>query len=130
MKQEVLDNAKIIALKEEVKNAIINNELDSKISVLRMKALDYGMSVEDFDALVEHQKESVKELKNSTNIVNKHKHLIWIGALLLIIIEWILIFDAHPEAGKSHHIILTLVVNFITLIVFSIGLAAYIRKKK
>ena len=125
-----VENVKKIALEEEVLKAIKEGVLTKRLSVLRMKAVEAKMSNEEFAELVENCKSKSKTNALSEKLVSNNKTAIWIGAIVLIAIEWFLLFNPHPQEGESTHIILTLIANFITMFVYVIAIAAFIRKKK
>lgn len=125
-----VENVKKIALEEEVLKAIKEGALTERLSVLRMKAVEAKMSNEEFAELVDDCKAKARDNALIENLVSNNKVAIWIGAIVLIALEWFLIFNPHPQEGESTHIVLTLIVNFVTMLAYVIGVAALIRKKK
>lgn len=130
MEQQTVDNVKIMTFQEKIRIALQKGDFDQQESILKMEALDLGVSQDDFKKMVEIEKKSVTEVEAITRTAKSHKGIIWGIAILLILLEWLLIFNAHPAEGEKSHLLLALIVNFITLVVYIIGVAAYIRKKK
>lgn len=72
-----------------------------------------------------------KELElqqKAVEAAKRNKYILWGICAALVILEWILIFNAHPAEGEKSHLILTLIVNIITLLAVVIGAAAFFRK--
>lgn len=140
-------------IQEAIKKALGNNELESQMSVIRMEAVKQKISDEELNRMVEAEKQALelqrreeeakaeaqrkaeelraKELElqqKAAEAARKNKYILWGICAVLIILEWILIFNAHPAEGEKSHLILTLIVNFVTLLVVVIGAAAFFRK--
>lgn len=123
-------------LQEKIRQAIKNDNLDAQMSVLKMEAVRQKISEEDLNKMIEAEKAATgaqtkeKEIQGkAVEAAKRNKYVLWAICAVAIILEWILIFNAHPAEGQSSHLILTLVVNFITLLVIVIAAAAFFRKK-
>lgn len=123
-------------LQEKIRQAIKNDNLDAQMSVLKMEAVRQKISEEDLNKMIEAEKVATvaqtkeKEIQGkAVEAAKRNKYVLWAICAVAIILEWILIFNAHPEEGQSSHLILTLVVNFITLLVIVIAAAVFFRKK-
>lgn len=130
MEQQTVDNVKRMTLQEKIRIALQKGDYDQQESLLRMEALDLGVSHDEYKKMVEIEKKAVAEVEAIARTAKSHKGIIWGIAILMIFLEWLLIFNAHPAEGEKSHLLLTLIVNVITLVVYIIGVAAYIRKKK
>lgn len=130
MEQQTVDNVKRMALQEKIIMALQKGDFDRQESLLKMEALDLGLSQDDFIKIVEIEKKSAAEVEAISQTAKSYKGIIWGIAILLILLEWLLIFNAHPAEGEKSHLLLTLIVNVITLVVYIIGVSVYIRKKK
>lgn len=122
-------------LQEKIRHAIKENNLDTQMSILKMEAVRQKISEEDLNKMIEAEKAATAAQSKEKEIQNKavaaakrNKYVLWAICFVAIIIEWILIFNAHPAEGQSSHLILTLVVNFITLLVIVIAAAVFFRK--
>lgn len=145
-------------LQEAIKKAVENGELDKMMSVFKMEAVKQKISEEELQQMIEKaeetfnrikeaeeaKKQEAEELKRKESELRKreeeiqrkaveaatrNKYILWIICAVLLVLEWLLIFRAHPAEGESHRLVLTLIVNFITLLVVVIGAAAFFRKK-
>ena len=123
-------------LQEKIRHAIKENNLDTQMSVLKMEAIRQKINEEDLNKMIEAEKAATvaqskeKEIQDkAVAAAKRNKYVLWAICFAAIIIEWILIFNAHPTEGQSSHLILTLVVNFITLLVIVIAAAVFFRKK-
>lgn len=125
-----VENVKKIALEEEILNAIKEGVLTERLSVLRMKAVEAKLSPEEFNELLANCKAKIRNNTLIESLVSNNKIAIWIGAVVLIALEWFLIFNPHPKDEESSNIILTLIVNFITIFAYVIGVALIIHKNK
>lgn len=117
-------------MEEEIINAIKEGVLAERQSVLRMKAVEAKMSPEDFNELLADCKAKARNNALIAGLVSNNKIVIWIGAIVLIALEWFLIFNPHPADGESYNILITLITNFITMFAYVMGIALIIKKKK
>lgn len=129
MKQATADHMKRVVILEKIEEALKKNQFESQQSAIKAEAEKLGFTETDFKQMLEEAKANNINVAKAAGMAAKHKYLIWAIAAILIILEWVFIFNAHPAEGQSHHILLTLVVNFVTLIAVIIGIAAVISKK-
>jgi len=129
MKQETADHMKRVVILEKIGEALKKNQFESQESVIKAEAEKFGFTETEFKQMLEEAKAGNAKVTKATSMAAKHKYLIWAIAAILIVLEWVFIFNAHPAEGQSRHIILTLVINVVTLIVVAIGAAAVINKK-
>ena len=137
-------------IKEIIKEALENNQLESQMSVIRMEAVKQNINEDTLRQMIEteknafemkkQQEEDVKQRvaemrkreeeiqRKAVEAAKRNKYILWGVSAVLIILEWILIFNAHPAEGEESHFILTLIVNFITLLAVVIGAAVFFRK--
>ena len=84
------------------------------------------------EALRQAQDLKAKELelqRKAVEAAKRNKYILWAVCAVLVILEWMLIFNAHPADGEKSHLFLTLIVNFVTLLLVVIGAAAFFRKR-
>lgn len=145
---------------ETIKEALENNQLEQKLSVIKMEAVKQKIGEDVLLEMIEKEKEAfnlrkeaeeakriaeeakaealrqaqalkAKELElqqKAVEAAKRNKYILWGICAVLIVLEWILIFNAHPAEGESNHLFLTLIVNIITLLAVVIGAAAFFRK--
>ena len=141
-------------IQEAIRKALENNELEKQMSVIRMEAVKQKIGEETLKRMVEVERQAVelkrkeedakaeakrragelraKELElqqKAVEAARKNKYILWGICAVLVILEWILIFNVHPAEGEKSHLIITLVVNFLTVLLVVIGAAAFFRKK-
>ena len=128
---------------EAVKQKISDETLQRMVEV-EEKAIEVKRQAEEAKAEAQRREEEAKaeaqrkaaELRakelelqqKAAEAARKNKYILWGVCAVLIILEWILIFNAHPAEGEKSHLILTLIVNFVTLLVVVIGAAVFFRK--
>ena len=56
MKQQTVDNVKIMTFQEKIRIALQKGDFDQQESMLKMEALDLGVSQDDFKKMVEIEK--------------------------------------------------------------------------
>lgn len=129
-------------LEEKIRKAIEENQLEEQMSVIRMEAVKQNISEEELSQMLEKEKQAfvtrcqqekqrTQEMeiqKKAVSAAIKYRKVLWIVSAVAIILEWLLIFKLHPAEGQSHHLILTLIVNVITLVAIAIGAAVFFRK--
>lgn len=127
---------------ETIKEALENNQLEQKLSVIKMEAVKQNITEDKLNNMVEQAKQAVEAQRQRTEAQErerkikekavtsavKSKYILWGICAALVILEWILIFNAHPAEGEKSHLILTLIINIITLLAVVIGAAAFFRK--
>lgn len=127
---------------ETIKEALENNQLEQKLSVIKMEAVKQNITEDELNNMVEQAKQAVEAQRQRTEAQErerkiqekavtsavKSKYILWGICAALVILEWILIFNAHPAEGEKSHLILTLIINIITLLAVVIGAAAFFRK--
>jgi len=116
-------------IQKKIQEAIKLNQLEQQLSVLKMEAVRLGISEKDFNHMIEEEKKSFNTDQLAIKEAKNKKYILWCVCIALIILEWILIFNAHPSEGEKNHLILTLIINFVTLLAVIIGAAAFFRKK-
>ena len=67
--------------------------------------------------------------RKAVEAARRNKYILWAVCAVLVILEWVLIFNAHPVEGEKSHLLLTIIVNFVTLLLVVIGAAAFFRKR-
>ena len=129
---------------ETIKEALENNQLEQKLSVIKMEAVKQNITEDELNNMVEQAKQAVEAQRQRTEAQErerkiqekavtsavKSKYILWGICAALVILEWILIFNAHPAEGEKSHLILTLIVNIITLLAVVIGAAAFFRNRR
>lgn len=115
-------------LQEKIRKAIEENNLDAQMSVIRMEATRLNISPEELTQAIEKQVKEAEIQKKAFAAAKRNKYILWAICAVLIILEWVLIFNAHPAEGEKSHFILTLIVNLITLVAVIIGAAVFFRK--
>lgn len=127
---------------ETIKEALENNQLEQKLSVIKMEAVKQNITEDELNNMVKQAKQAVEAQRQRTEAQKrerkiqekavasavKSKYILWGICAALVILEWILIFNAHPAEGEKSHFFLTIIVNFITLLAVVIGAAAFFRK--
>jgi len=129
---------------ETIKEALENNQLEQKLSVIKMEAVKQNITEDELNNMVKQAKQDVEAQRQRTEAQErerkiqekavasaiKSKYILWGICAALVILEWILIFNAHPAEGEKSHLILTLIVNIITLLAVVIGAAAFFRNRR
>lgn len=129
---------------ETIKEALENNQLEQKLSVIKMEAVKQNITEDELNNMVKQAKQPVEAQRQRTEAQErerkiqekavasavKSKYILWGICAALVILEWILIFNAHPAEGEKSHLILTLIVNIITLLAVVIGAAAFFRNRR
>ncbi len=129
---------------ETIKEALENNQLEQKLSVIKMEAVKQNITEDELNNMVKQAKQAVEAQRQRTEDQErerkiqekavasavKSKYILWGICAALVILEWILIFNAHPAEGEKSHLILTLIVNIITLLAVVIGAAAFFRNRR
>ena len=115
-------------LKELVKQAVQEGKLDQMMSTLKMEALKHNVSEEDLLKMIDAEKKESDIQQKAVEAASKNKYIIGAICTVLVVLEWLLIFRAHPAEGQSNHLFLTLIVNLVTLLVIVICAAVFFRK--
>ena len=129
---------------ETIKEALENNQLEQKLSVIKMEAVKQNITEDELNNMVKQAKQAVEAQRQRTEAQErerkiqekavasavKSKYILWGICAALVILEWILIFNAHPAEGEKSHFFLTIIVNFITLLAVVIGAAAFFRNRR
>lgn len=129
-------------LQEMIKKALEEGNLEQMMSVIKMEAVKQNVTDDVFEKMVKSAKDAfdlkLKKEQASKNeqelqrkaaeAAAKNKYIIGAICTALVVLEWILIFNAHPAEGEKSHLILTLIVNIITLLAVVICAAAFFRK--
>lgn len=130
-------------LQEFIKKALKEGNLEQMMSVIKMEAVKQNITDDDLEKMVksaqeafeldskkEENKKKEEELqRKAAEAASKNKYIIGAICTALVVLEWILIFNAHPAEGESNHLFLTLIVNIITLLAVVICAAVVFRKK-
>lgn len=96
---------------------------------LKRKEEELKRQEEDVKRQMEEMRKREEEIqRKAVAAATRNKYILWGICAVAIILEWILIFRAHPAEGESHRLILTLIVNFITLLAVVICAAVFFRK--
>lgn len=130
-------------LQEMIKKALEEGNLEQMMSVIKMEAAKQNVQDDVLEKMVKSAREAfelerkkeenrIKEEKlqhKAAEAASKNKYIIGAICTALVVLEWILIFNAHPAEGESNHFFLTLIVNIITLLAVVICAAMVFRKK-
>lgn len=81
-------NAKLFALRETIAMAIKDGNLESKMDVLKLQAVELGVDEKALNDLIEGQKKQVQKQNKVLQIVKEKKGLLWTICLVVVIIEW------------------------------------------
>lgn len=117
------NNIRIIAFEEEILKAIQEGNLESKLSSLRLKAVEIGVSQEDLATLIKQCQKRHERSQGATNIIFANKTLIFTCIIALWAIEW------YGGMKAEWSIILILFTNFVSALAVTFLVAALIRKK-
>lgn len=130
-------------LQELIKKALKEGNLEQMMSVIKMEAVKQNVTDDAFEKMVKSAREALElERKKEENrrkeeelqhkaaeAASKNKYIIGAICTALVVLEWILLFNAHPAEGESNHLIITIIVNIITLLAVVICAAVVFRKK-
>lgn len=130
-------------LQEMIKKALEEGNLEQMMSVIKMEAAKQNVQDDVLEKMVksardaydlklkkEQASKNEQELqRKAAEAAAKNKYIIGAICTALVVLEWILIFNAHPAEGESNHLFLTLIVNIITLLAVVICAAVVFRKK-
>lgn len=130
-------------LQEMIKKALEEGNLEQMMSVIKMEAAKQNVQDDVLEKMVksardaydlklkkEQASKNEQELqRKAAEAAAKNKYIIGAICTALVVLEWILIFNAHPAEGESNHLFLTVIVNIITLLAVVICAAVVFRKK-
>lgn len=117
------NNIKLIGLEEEIFKAIQEGALDSKLSTLRLKAVEVGISQEDLAMLIRKCQKRAARSEGAMNVIAENKAIILISILVLCGAEW----GAGIKMGWGIPVIL--IANFVSALAVVLLAATFIRKK-
>ena len=123
----VQTNAKLFALRETIKQAMKDGELEKKMDVLKLQAVELGLDEKDLNNLIEEQKKQSINQKKVLQIVQEKKILLISLCLIAVVLEWVIgLWIAKFSFGT---IIWLLIVNVLTMLMIVFGLAYIFNKK-
>lgn len=112
MDKELLNQAKIKAFAEKLRDAANNGTLEQDNSVLRMEAVELGLNDDQFNTMLEEAKRRSANDKDTQSFVKKYKAPILIVLAAFILIE---LFLPIGFGWKLLLIILTVVLGIVLL---------------
>lgn len=119
-------NEKFLAFREAIKKAIKEGNLQSKMDVLKLQAVELGINQEVLHAMIEEEKADAAKQNKMSDIIAKNKSMIIGICIAAVVIEWIIGLRGNVSFLS---IIGLLVVNVITLLAIVFGFAYYLSKK-
>lgn len=127
---------KMEAVKQKIGEEVLQQMIEKEKETFNLKKeVDEAKRLaEEAKSEALHHAEALKakelELqRKAVEAAKRNKYILWSICTVLVILEWILLFNAHPAEGGKNHLILTIIVNFITLVAVVIGAAAFFRKR-
>lgn len=122
----IKNNAKYLTLCEAVSSALKEGKLADRLDVLKLQAAELGIEGQDFDALVEQQKQTVEKEAKDVKAIGKHKTLIFTVCLAAIVLEWIF----GIRGGVSlWTVVWLLLANVLTVVVIAFAVSFMLNKK-
>ncbi len=122
----VKNNAKYLTLCEAVLRAIKDGKLAERLDVLKLQAAELGIEGQDFDTLIEEQKQAAEKGAKDVKAIGKHKTLIYTICLAAIVAEWVIGVRGGISLGT---VIWLLLANLITSLVVIFGVSFILNKK-
>jgi len=124
----IKDNAKLLALKNEIASAIEAGKLDAKMDILRLMAADIDLNEKDLEDVINDVKSANQEKENLTKLVASKKKWIRYSSIALVAVEWILAFAI---AGKLSfwEVMLLILINIISVLIDVFVISIIIKRK-
>lgn len=98
------ENAEVLLLRQTILEAIKDNNLIERMSMIKMRAAAVNMSDEDLTALIDEIKlQADKQIRTQEVVNKKRKLIVWISALV-VIVEWMIglvLFTPPKELSAS-----------------------------
>jgi len=124
-----MEKIKELALSEFIRKCIDNGELEQKMDQIQQKAAELEVPENELQVLVDQVVKSSAKADVVVKMAKKNKTVIVAVTIVLVLIEWFLIFNPSPAEGESTHVLLTIIVNIITIAAVIIGYSAIALKK-
>lgn len=86
----IQNNAKLYALREAITEAIKEGNLEKKMDVFKLQAVEVGLEEQGLNTLVEELKNQTNKQNNVGQIVSKKKRLLSIICFVCVIAEWVI----------------------------------------
>lgn len=86
----IQNNAKLYALREAITEAIKEGNLEKKMDVFKLQAVEVGLEEQGLNTLVEELKNQTNKQNNVRQIVSKKKRLLSIICFVCVIAEWVI----------------------------------------
>ena len=115
-------------LQIKIKKAIEMNQLENEMSVIRMEAAKQNVTDAELQRMISAEKRKFQVKNKAVTAAKKYKGVLMLICIVVIVIEWLLIFDLNPAEGEKSGFLLTLVTNLFSVLVIVIGTAVYFRK--
>jgi len=112
------EQAKYVAITEEIRQALLDGSFSQKSDVIKLKAVEYGFSEEQINKMIADEQEKLKTVPQIKNISAKYKVLICAVMVVCAALEWLL-----PISWMW-----IIVLNIITLVLVVIVAAIVIKK--
>ena len=98
------ENAEVLLLRQTILEAIKDNNLTERMSMIKMRASAVNMSDDDLNALIGELKlQADKQIRTQEVVNKKRKLIVWISALV-VIVEWMIglaLFTPPKELSAS-----------------------------
>ena len=115
-------------LQIKIQKAIEMNQLENEMSVIRMEAAKQNVTDAELQRMISAEKRNFQVKNKAVTAAKKYKGVLMLICIVVIVIEWLLIFDLNPAEGEKSGFLLTLVTNLFSVLVIVIGTAVYFRK--
>ena len=119
-------NAKLLALRETIAKAIKDGNLEKKMDVLKLQAVELELDEPALHKLIEEQKLQVLKQGKTLQIVREKKTLISIICLVIIAVEWLIGLLCSVSFTT---ITILLIINLLTIIAVLFSVAFWANKK-
>ena len=86
----IQNNAKLYALREAITKAIKEGNLEKKMDVFKLQAVEVGLEEQELNTLVEELKNQTNKQNNVGQIVSKKRKLLSIICFVCVLAEWVI----------------------------------------
>ena len=121
------NKAKLVALRESIKNAIENGNLVEKMDVLKLQAADLGLNENNLNELIDEVNRQNDTNIKVASVANNNKTLLTCIIVGIVVVEWILGLVISNVSLAT--IIWILVVNVITIVLVLVLISIIVNKK-